>query len=287
MVGQFFGQPLDNQSDYMFKKNGLFAVCAGLLFSAAASAQQITVVDWNIRSFEKSNGSGQTLVEDITEYVDFLKGTQADIITLNEFETGTSRMGKEKMAELASRLEMFAYFIKSYPKDDGFYGNVILSRWPMLECASTLLPYQHYKGEGNYQWNNDEMTEIYGADQRSVGYSDILVPVSDTESRVIRVACTHLDHQIGKDGHRKQFEEIAKFPSLANPPYPALIAGDMNVSSGTVMDPITNIGDQMYLNWVDHIFSFPNGAWEKVSGETVYSGALSDHNAVKVVLKLK
>ena len=80
MVGQFFGQPLDNQSDYMFKKNGLFAVCAGLLFSAAASAQQITVVDWNIRSFEKSNGSGQTLVEDITEYVDFLKGTQADII---------------------------------------------------------------------------------------------------------------------------------------------------------------------------------------------------------------
>lgn len=265
----------------------LSAVCVGMLFPVLASAQHITVADWNIRSFEKSVGNNQILQDDITEYVDLLKGLDADIITLNEFETGTSRMGRERAAELASRLGMFSYFIKSYPKDSGYYGNVILSRYPMVGNGSYLLPYQNYKGEGNYQFNNDEMSEIWGADQRSVGYADILVPVSDTESRVIRVVCTHLDHLIGPEGRRKQFEEVAKFPSLANPPYPALLLGDLNTySTSDTMDPVKNIGDHLYKDWVDHLLGFPKGKWSAVSEDTIDSGSLSDHNAIKVVLRL-
>lgn len=38
-------------------------------------------------------------------------------------------MGKEKLTELASRLDMYPYFIMSYPKDVGFYGNGILSKY--------------------------------------------------------------------------------------------------------------------------------------------------------------
>lgn len=265
------------------------AVITAMLLPLSSMAQQLTLADWNIRSFEKSNGAGQTLVDDIQEYVDFLKDMDADVITLNEFETGTSRMGKEKMAELASRLGMyFAYFIKSYPKDGiGYYGNVILSRYPMLNSASALISYQNYKGEGNYDQNSSEYSEIWGADQRSVGYADILVPVSDSESRVIRICCTHLDHQVGTAGRKRQFEEVVKFASLGNPPYPALLAGDMNTwVTDSAMEPVLSISDHLYDNWVDHIFSFPKGTWTKISEEVILSGALSDHNAIKVVVKL-
>ncbi|MCM1503465.1 MAG: endonuclease/exonuclease/phosphatase family protein [Bacteroidales bacterium] len=271
----------------MFKRViGRISLMAALLLPMSAMAQQLTLVDFNIRSFEKSNGAGQTLVDDIYEYVDFLKAADADVITLNEFETGTSRMGKEKMAELASRLGMFAYFIESYPKDGGYYGNVILSRYPIINSASGLLSYKHYKGEGNYQWNSTEMTAIWGADQRSVGYADILVPSAGAEGQIVRICCTHLDHQIDTDGRRRQFEEIAKFPSLANPPYPALLAGDLNVGGGAVMDPINDIGDRLKMTWVDHVYGFPKGKWKLIDSEVMSSGALSDHDAVKVVVEL-
>ncbi len=266
---------------------GRISLMAALLFPVSAMAQQLTLVDWNIRSFEKSNGAGQTLVEDIYEYVDLLKNSGADVITLNEFETGTSRMGKEKMAELASRLGMFAYFIQSYPKDGGYYGNVILSKYPMINSASKLLPYKHYKGDGNYQWNNDELTATWGADQRSVGYADIVVPVAGTDGKIVRIACSHLDHQIGTDGRKRQFEEVASFASLASPVYPTLMAGDMNTwTSDSAMAPVLSVSDHLYDNWVDHIFAFPKGTWTKVSEEVIYSGDLSDHNAIKVVVKL-
>ncbi|MCM1178144.1 MAG: endonuclease/exonuclease/phosphatase family protein [Clostridium sp.] len=274
----------------MFKRViGRISLMAALLLPMSAMAQQLTLVDFNIRSFEKSNGAGQTLVDDIYEYVDFLKSADADVITLNEFETGTSRMGKEKMAELASRLGMYyAYFIMSYPKDGiGYYGNVILSRYPMLNCASARLSYQNYKGEGNYDQNSTEYSELWGADQRSVGYADILVPVSATENRIVRVCCSHLDHKVGDAGRKRQFEEVVKFAALGNPPYPALLAGDMNTwTSDSAMEPVLSVSDHLYDNWVDHIFAFPKGTWTKVSQEVIYSNGLSDHNAIKVVVKL-
>ena len=42
---------------------------------------------------------------------------------------------------------------RSYPKDVGFYGNGILSKYPIVSSFSALHPYKHAKGEGNYQWN--------------------------------------------------------------------------------------------------------------------------------------
>ena len=82
----------------------------------------------------------------VDEYVAFIKTFNADIITFNEFETVTSREGAEKMAEVAKELGMFGYFIESYPKGgDGFYGNVILSKWPIINTASRQMTYKIYK----------------------------------------------------------------------------------------------------------------------------------------------
>ena len=152
------------------------ALCGLLLTTAAAKAQtvQLKVLDWNVLSFEMTDKSNQ-IDFIVDEYVDLIKAQNPDIVCINELETGTSRMGKEKLTELASRLDMYPYFIMSYPKDVGFYGNGILSKYPIVSSFSALHPYKHAKGEGNYQWNTGYEYYLYGYDQRSMGYIDILV----------------------------------------------------------------------------------------------------------------
>ena len=168
------------------------ALCGLLLTTAAAEAQtvQLKVMEWNVLSFEMTDKSNQ-IDFIVDEYVDLIKAQNPDIVCINELETGTSRMGKEKLTELASRLGMYPYFIMSYPKDVGFYGNGILSKYPILNSFSAQFTYRHANGEGNYQWNTGTNYNRYGYDQRSIGYVDILVPTSDSDGQIVRIACAH------------------------------------------------------------------------------------------------
>ncbi len=266
------------------------AVSAALLLSSSIWAQQVqlTVFDWNVKSFERVDKSGETTGFPIDDYVDKILSTGADIVCLNEFETGTSRMGKEKMSELAAGLGMYGYYIKSYPKDSGFYGNVILSRYPIISSGSHRFPFEHYLGEGNYQWNtgNAELQEKFGGDQRSVGYADIIVPVSTTESRIVRIVCSHFDNSGGSECRTTQAEESVSFAGLASPSYPTVMCGDLNTNSDTELKALYDAGDHVGVNWVDHIFTFPKGSWASTGFKSVSAGNLSDHDAVVVTLTL-
>ena len=271
--------------------NRILRTIASVALIASAlsvSAQEKTIVfaDWNLRSFEKGYGNSLTLVP-VDEYVDFIKTFNADIITFNEFETVTAREGAEKMAEVAKELGMFGYFIESYPKgNDGLYGNVILSKWPIINTASRQMTYKNYKGEGYYQFNSDSELEQYGADQRSVGYADILVPVSSTESKILRVVSSHFDHMGAESVRTRQASESVEFAGLANPPYPTVMMGDLNTSSESVLQPLFAVGDHIGYAWVDHVFTFPKGKFAKVDWKSPSSGPLSDHNPVIATLKV-
>lgn len=250
------------------------AMCALLFAAGTVSAQkvQLKVMVWNVLSFEETDFV-------IDEYVKIFAAQNADIICLNEFESGTSRQGREKIAELASRLNMFPYYIMSYPKDVGYYGNGILSKYPIVTTGSMLISYKHYLGEGNYQFNNNALTPEWGADQRSVGYADVLVPTSDSDGQIVRVVCTHLDHQINSTGKRKQAQEVSDFVGLANPVYPMILMGDLNAGSAEV-PAINDVGDLVHSAFVDFIYTYPKGKWTKVSSQTVNGGSLSDHSPI-------
>lgn len=206
------------------------ALCGLLLTTAAAKAQtvQLKVLDWNVLSFEMTDKSNQ-IDFIVDEYVDLIKAQNPDIVCINELETGTSRMGKEKLTELASRLDMYPYFIMSYPKDVGFYGNGILSKYPIVSSFSALHPYKHAKGEGNYQWNTGYEYYLYGYDQRSMGYIDILVPTSDSDGQIVRIICTHFDHCGIDQVIQQQEQNVVTQAGLNNPEYPTILMGDLNV----------------------------------------------------------
>ncbi|WP_418990721.1 endonuclease/exonuclease/phosphatase family protein [Alistipes sp.] len=263
------------------------ALGALLLTTAAVQAQQVSlkVFVWNVLSFERVDKSGEAAGFPVGEHLALIKAQNPDIVCLNEFETGTSRMGKEKMAELATELGMYSYYVMSYPKDVGYYGNVILSKYPILNSGSKLFTYENAQGPGNYQFNSGWQMNYYGSDQRSIGYVDILVPTSDTDGRIVRIACTHFDHVAGQA--TIQQPEAIEFLQLENPPYPTLLMGDLNTSFTNSLNQMNKLGELAFVSWVDHIICFPKGAWTWKDGQSVSSGALSDHNAAKATVELK
>jgi len=255
--------------------------------SALAQNVKLKVLDWNVLSFQRTDKSGESSGFPVADHLALIKAQNPDVICLNEFETGTSRMGKEKMSELAKDLDMYAYYIMSYPKDEGYYGNVILSKYPIISSASELHDYEHSSGAGNYQWNGGWQVYYYGSDQRSVGYVDIAVP-SGSGISVVRIVCTHLDHDnsYGDYVRTLQANKVAEFASLSSPIYPTILCGDLNTISDYALQVFNSNGDHVGYNWVDHIYSFPQGKWSSASFTSIDCGNLSDHQPIVATLTL-
>ena len=150
---------------------GAGALLCMMLPAASAQAQDVKLkcMEWNIKSFEYDDNSNAVYFE-IAEAMEKIKAENPDIVCFNEFETATGRMSSvEKLTECAQSLGMFPFFVFSYDKDNGAYGNGILSKYPIVNSASVLL--------GMYT----------GADQRSAGWADILVPTDSKPEGVHRL----------------------------------------------------------------------------------------------------
>lgn len=124
------------------------------LTNVRAQDVQLKCLEWNVKALEFYNNSNVS--KDISRFVTLIQEQQAEIIFFNEFETLSGAMFlKEKANEFAKELGMYSFFIHSYNKrgNDGYYGNVILSKYPIVNTGRVLL--------GMYE----------GADQRSAGWA--------------------------------------------------------------------------------------------------------------------
>jgi endonuclease/exonuclease/phosphatase family metal-dependent hydrolase len=227
----------------------------------ALQAQTLKVMGWNILSFE---GVNNIAAFNVQSYVDFIKTENPDVICFNEFETATSRMQViEKLTEVGRLLGMYPFFGFSYVKNDGYYGNGILSKYPIVNTYSSLI----VKPSGT-------------ADQRSVEYVDILVPSTEhPEGVTVRIVCTHLDHQGTANNRRDQARDV-KTKTIKDSDVPTLVLGDLNQGPTTatitaftadndyggpcdrVCDNTATYGNSSKL---DYFFSYPAGAWTKLN----------------------
>ncbi len=258
----------------------------GMCFTAGAQTQ-LKVATFNIKSFEGDNFK-------VEPYAEHLRAENPDIICLNEVENRSNRLmignnQRDVVAELAGQLNMFGLFGYSYNKDnkDGhsneseytycqndLYGNAILSRYPILNANPIRLP----RPTGS-------------ADQRSVVVADILLP----EGKIVRVACTHLDH-VG--GQLEQAKELVKEDVLSTTA-PTLLCGDLNVGPA---DDVLKTLETVYMRLDDNTGTFYGSSkldyilgtkdkFELVETKVMdrYSNGieLSDHSAVISTVKIK
>ena len=255
------------------------------LTNVRAQDVQLKCLEWNVKALEFYNNSNVS--KDISRFVTLIQEQQAEIIFFNEFETLSGAMFlKEKANEFAKELGMYSFFIHSYNKrgNDGYYGNVILSKYPIVNTGRVLL--------GMYE----------GADQRSAGWADILVPTdSKPEGVKVRIVCTHLDAFGGDEtclGQAKEVIEHAIAPAVAEN-IPVLIMGDMNCGpSSSAIREYEKTGTRLCNNdgtfggysKLDYFISFPQGKWscsdyKVVKGDRL--NVISDHYPIAGTAVLK
>lgn len=260
----------------------LVAGCCALGGKAQAQDVQLKCMEWNIKSLEYY--ANDNVTKDISKFVEQIRNQNADIVCFNEFETMTGAMFlKEKTTEFAAALGMYPFFIHSYDKDSGYYGNVILSKYPIVNSGRVLL--------GMYS----------GADQRSAGWADILVPTDANPAGVkVRIACTHLDAFGGNETCYYQALEVIEqvIEPAVEAGIPTLLMGDMNCSYITdAIKEYEKYGTRL-CNYqgtfggskLDYFISFPQGSWScsdfRVLNEAPFPD-LSDHYAISGTAVLK
>ena len=99
-------------------------------------SQQIRIMTYNVHSCIGMDGKAST--ERIAEVI-FRTG--ADLVALQEVDAGLARTGLVDQArEIASTLNMHFHFHPSLYKEEGAYGNALLSRFPMCLRQGGALP---------------------------------------------------------------------------------------------------------------------------------------------------
>ncbi len=119
----------------------VFAWHAGSGFNKKKNAQNVRIVDWNVRSFNgiSNNVESKRLVRN--EIAEIILKIQADIVCMQEFNNSTERENADNIS-LFSKSFPYYYFSKDYLRNNGSYqsGSIIFSKYPIIDSGKTKFP---------------------------------------------------------------------------------------------------------------------------------------------------
>ena len=270
----------------MVKKHDLFIMISigiSVLFLISEQTHRKDIYTWDynqeinvgnekiitVTTFNMQYGKGTDNRVNLNRTIDTLRGLDADIISLQEVERNSVRSHfKDQVAVIAESLEMNAVFAPSLTYPGLYYGNAILSRYPVQE--TTILPFS------NKVENRTAM----------------LAKLQLTEEQAIYVLNTHLG--LNKEERLLAIEEIHE--KLSTLLHPIILTADLNslpvhqeYKAWEGLLSKTNEGTpiQTYRNkdWqIDYIFHSKEVA---VGQTTVVESEASDHFPVTAMLELK
>src|SRR5688572_5826292 len=96
---------------------------------------RIRLVTYNIHSCRGTDGK-----LDIVRVASVLEGLDADVIALQEVQSGTSSDVSSQLTELGRQLRMEGHFTKTRPQGDEDFGIATLVRHPFQVRAEGTLP---------------------------------------------------------------------------------------------------------------------------------------------------
>lgn len=266
----------------MFRWTALSCILGGLLTLGGCAFNQKTPaadssVNINVLSYNIHIAIGMDGQRDLDRIARIITESQADLVALQEVDRGTQRsIGQDQAQELAQRTGMHVVFGKTINLQGGEYGIAVLSRHPILESKTYLLPSQ-------------------GTEQRVALETRIRLEPSGREVTFI---CTHLDHT-GKT-RPQQAEEINRL-FLEREGTPIILAGDFNARPNeetiAILSPHwhnTNDGQELYTfqadqpdRQIDYIFIRPADRFEVQWVRVLDEAVASDHRPIQALLKLR
>jgi endonuclease/exonuclease/phosphatase family metal-dependent hydrolase len=200
----------------------------------------IRVVSWNI------NRGLQ-----LDRIVDFLAGTKADILLLQEADQNARRTRHINVArEIAQKLRMNYAFGREFQeltqgsrRSPAYHGQVTLSRWPLSSCR--IIRFEEQTNFWRPHWFLPEIPPF----QERIGGRLALVSEVKIGYRTLITYNLHLESR-GDDRLRcSQLEEVLSDVKRYNPDTAALVCGDFNLdaSRGQAADALngTNFEDAL------------------------------------------
>lgn len=234
---------------------------------------RIRVMTYNIHHAE---GTDSRL--DLGRIAQVIQKAEPDLVALQEVDQLARRTGHvDQPAELARLIGMNVVFGPNIPFQGGKYGNVVLSRWPIVRQHNHLLP---------------RMNE---GEQRGVLDVDVQVPNGAT----VRFLATHLDHRPADEERLASARQISKLVQGA-PDQLAILAGDLNaMPEGVVLKEFAvhweranqaaapTFPAERPTRQIDYVLVRPARRWRVVEVRVVEEAVASDHRPLVATLELQ
>ncbi len=251
-------------------------IAAATSTATAEAGDRLRVMTYNIHHAE-----GEDRKLDVERIANVILEARPDLVSVQEVDRKVRRTRDvDQPAELARLTKMHFAFGANISLQGGEYGNVILSRFPLMRHENHHLPC-HKMGE-----------------QRGVLEAEIAWP--NDEARLIFLA-THFDHR-PDDGERKESADyvsnLADQLAKAQPERRFLLAGDLN--DHPTSEPLarlqkagwrTNPGELPTIpvaapkRQIDFVLVRPADRWRIISTTVLPEAIASDHRAVLMELE--
>jgi endonuclease/exonuclease/phosphatase family metal-dependent hydrolase len=232
----------------------------------------LRVVTYNIHHAE---GLDKKL--DLPRIANVIRSTEPDLVAIQEVDVKAKRTGGvDEAAELAKLTNMHAYFAKAMDYQGGAYGQLILSRHPLTDTKTHVLP-----------------PAEQGVEPRIL--AEAHVKIGDT---TIAFFATHLD-AYKQERRMLQVEEITRITANIKDDV-SILAGDLNshpdsppmtTLTRTWTDPsagkgLLTIPAEKPKTQIDYVLYRPKDRLRPVDVKVIDEPVASDHRPVLAVFEL-
>lgn len=242
-----------------------------LLFAclcAAAQTRQVRILTYNIHHAEGVDGR-----LDAARIAGVISAVRPDFAAIQEVDVRTERVkGADLAHELARLTGLHAVFGKTIDFQGGWYGNALLSRWPIAGFANLELP-------GNP-----------GREKRAVLAAD---------AGNFQMLATHLD--IAEADRMLAVGRLRELAKEKPAGWPMVLAGDLNAAPGSAPmtalledwtaaslgEPLLTIPVEAPRRQIDYVLFRPANRWKVVEARVLEESVASDHRALLVTLELQ
>ncbi|MBL8233555.1 MAG: endonuclease/exonuclease/phosphatase family protein [Bryobacterales bacterium] len=242
----------------------------------AQNAQVIRVLSYNIH-----HGEGSDAKIDLDRIAKVILSAEPDLVAVQEVDVRTTRVaGVDQAHELAKLTGMHVIFGRTIPYRTGWYGNALLSKWPV----------NHYV--------NHEMPFTPGRERRGVIEALMLPPPNTTGGSQYHMLATHLD--TGEADRLLAARRLRELVAERPEGWPMIIAGDMNAVLGSATmrllgedwtpaqgdGPLFTIPVENPTRQIDFVMFRPASRWKVLEARVLPEAVASDHRPILAVLEL-
>jgi endonuclease/exonuclease/phosphatase family metal-dependent hydrolase len=243
--------------------------------AADAPPVRLRVLSYNIHHAEGVDGK-----LDVERIAGVVRGCEADVVAVQEVDRGVERSQKIDEPRELARLTKLEHFVfgKTIDHQGGEYGNLVLSRFPIVSSRVLKFP------------------NAAGAEQRGAVEAEIAPPGGPA----FRLFGTHLDFGRKEAGEADRQGAIRMVNERVEATgQPAILAGDFNCVAGsrtieTVLQSWVQSNSVEALTipvgkptrQIDFVFLRPKSLWKVIDVKVLDEAVASDHRPILATVEL-